>query len=389
MEMLAEVIVIIASILCFFYTVLIAKFCFGWAKTKYTKGNLLNEDVCVSVLIAARNEENNMAKIVKQLSIQSYPKNKFEILIVDDSSTDSTVDIVKRFQQENKSIDLKLISLKDNQSGKKEAIKEGIRQAKGELIITTDADCFMNITWIETIAAFYRDTNAKMIVAPVCFYEENSIFEKIQTLEFLALMSSTGGSLFFNKAIMCNGANLAYPKNIFEEVKGFEGISNTVSGDDVLLMYKVKNKYPDGIKFLKNADAIIYTKAKLSVCDFVNQRKRWASKRFPDLNSETKFVSLIVYFFNLFLLILPAVAFFNNTISLYPYSLVNVFAILFTIKSLIDFLLLFLSTSFFKKKKLLIYFLPEQIIYLFYVVLVGFLGLSRKYEWKERTINEK
>lgn len=195
--------------------------------------------------------------------------------------------------------------------------------------------------------------------------------------------------MYFNKAILCNGANLAYSKKIFEEVNGFEGINETATGDDVLLMYKIKSKYPHGVKFVKNWSTIAFTYAKRTTKEFLNQRKRWASKKFSDLNPETKFVSLTVYFFSLFLLILPVIACLQPSLNFYSFSIIKIWLLLFAMKCAIDFLLLFLATAFFKEKKLLIYFLPEQILYLFYVVLVGFLGLSKKYEWKGRTINEK
>ena len=385
MEVFIEIIVTMAILLCLVYTILIAIYCSGWVNTKFVFTEIKGEKPFVSIIIPARNEEINIAQLLSSICYQTYPSNCFEVIVVDDFSTDTTNELVLDFINRKNNITL----IKNKNTGKKNAISEAIKIAKGELIITTDADCVVHEHWLSYLVSFYRQTNAKMIVAPVYLFNTLSLFQKLQTLECIALTASTAGSLYFNKAIMCNGANLAYTKEIFNEVNGFEGINNTASGDDVLLMYKIKKKYPKGIKFLKDMEAAAFTYSCFNIKQFISQRKRWASKRFSDLNTETKFVSLIVYLFNLFLLIVPCVAFFHNPITFYPFSLFKLGLLLFSVKCVIDFLLLFLSTSFFEERNLLIYFLPEQIIYVFYVVLVGFLGFGKKYEWKGRTINEK
>jgi cellulose synthase/poly-beta-1,6-N-acetylglucosamine synthase-like glycosyltransferase len=207
----------------------------------------------------------------------------------------------------------------------------------------------------------------------------------MQSLEFMALMASGGASLYFNKAIMCNGANLAYSKDVFNEVNGFQDIYNTASGDDVLLMYKIKKKYPKRILFLKHTEAIVFTKAKSTLKEFINQRIRWASKSYSDLNTETKFISALVYLFNLTLLLSFIMA-FHYTNSYFYLSILKIGLILFGIKCIIDFLLLFLAGTFFNKKRLLIYFLPEQLLYMFYIVAIGLLGFIGNYKWKGRDI---
>ena len=292
--------------------------------------------------------------------------------------------ITKQLCIQNTNVKLLTINKNSARFGKKHAIELAIKQAKGELIVTTDADCIMGNKWLNSIVSFYIATNAKMIVAPVSYYHEKTIFEKLQSLEFMALMASTGGSLFYKKAIMCNGANLAYSKNIFNEVKGFENIDKSPSGDDVLLMYKIANRYPENIHFLKHKNAIVFTKAKTSLANFISQRKRWASKPFNSLNTSTKVVSIIVYLFNSLLFLTGGYFIFNyEKLMLYtPFFIVYIFLVV--IKCFIDFLLLFLASSFFNKRKYLIYFLPEQILYIPYVFFTGIIGLNGTYNWKGR-----
>ena len=367
------------------YFLLIASYCYGWKKIRSFNHNNYDTSVFVSVIVPARNEEQTIINCLTSLVNQNYSTHKYEIIVVDDASTDATNAIVQQFCEDNKNSIL--ITLTEQQGGKKNAIIKAIEAAKGELIVTTDADCVMNSNWLSSIAAFYGQTQAKMIVAPVCFYDERTVFEKMQSLEFIALITSSGGSLYFNKAIMCNGANLAYTKHIFNEVNGFEGVDKQATGDDVLLMYKIKQKYPDGVHFLKHNDAIVYTKAKSTIKEFIDQRRRWASKEFKMLNTETKFVSVIVYFFNFMLLVLPLLAFFCLPNTPFRLTFFKICLIIIVIKVFIDFLLLFLGTSFFKKKMLLIYFLPEQLFYIIYIVMIGLLGMKRKYKWKDRNIN--
>ncbi|MDQ3048118.1 MAG: family 2 glycosyl transferase, partial [Bacteroidota bacterium] len=237
------------------------------------------------------------------------------------------------------------------------------------------------------LAGFYSQHSPAMIVAPVMFHQDHTILEKLQSLEMMALMASTGGALFHNKAIMCNGANLAYKKDVFLEVKGFDNIRNSPSGDDVLLMYKIGKIYPKSIRYLKNREAIVYTKARNSFRSFISQRVRWASKEMSVNNRETIFVSLLVYVFSFLLLFMPLAGYFCLSGSPVRPLFFDICLILGGFKCFIDFLLLFLAASFYNRKTLLLYFLPAQLIYMLYVVIVGLLGKQGKYEWKNRKYN--
>ncbi len=377
------ILALLTGIFCLAYFLLVIRFCYGWIKTVMPSISSASE-VKTAVIIAARNEEKNIAACLDAIIAQSYPEKKQEIIVVDDSSTDATNTIVQQYCSRHQHI--RLISLPVNLSGKKEAIKFAIASTQAELIVTTDADCVAGKNWLQSIVSFYDHTKAKMIVAPVCFHDERSVFEKMQSLELMALMGSTGGALYFNNAILCNGANLAYSKKAYEEVNGFEGIDQQPTGDDVLLMYKIKSRYPDGIKFLKHSDAIVKTNAKTTVGEFLEQRKRWASKKFSSLNGETKLTSIIVYIFSCSLVLLLLSSGFALVQSRAYLPFLGIGLILMLIKCLIDFLLLILTASFFNKKTYLYLFLPEQVIYIFYVLMVGMLAQKGKYEWKGRKI---
>jgi cellulose synthase/poly-beta-1,6-N-acetylglucosamine synthase-like glycosyltransferase len=381
MESLLWTLIIITGFLAFLYVGMVILFCYGWIKTPH-KNNPSSGLTKVCVIVAARNEEATIKKCLDSLSQQKYSKDKLEIIIIDDHSMDNTVNVVQQYCDLFANFRL----IKAEGSGKKNAISEAIKSTMAELILTTDADCRMGVNWVEKMVAFYEHSGAGMVVGPVAFENEETFFEKMQSLELMALISSTAGALYFNKAIMCNGANLGYSRSLFYEVNGFDGNEHLASGDDVLLMYKIAESKKNRVGFIKDEDAVVFTKAKSSLGDFIEQRKRWASKSFNILNIETKIVSFIVYFFNLFILLLFVLGLFASIKSTVCLPFLQICLILFGIKCIIDFLLLFLAASFFKKKQFLYLFLPEQIIYSIYVVIAGFLGTKGNYVWKGRKI---
>ncbi|HEY0029611.1 MAG TPA: glycosyltransferase [Bacteroidia bacterium] len=384
MGLLFGALIYIGAILCVCYLILITAYCIGWIGTEST---VLSDEqsVSISIIIASRNEEKNISLCLNAILQQSYSKAKYELIVIDDHSSDGTVAEVEVFCAEHTNI--KLLRLPQGKAGKKQAISAGIDAAKGELIVTTDADCVMGKDWLACIVSLYLKGGVKMIVGPVAFEGEKTLFEKMQSLEFMALIGCGGASLFYKKAIMCNGANLAYSKAAYEEVNGFYGIEEKASGDDVLLMYKINEKYPGAVRFLKNREAIVCTRAKQQLKDFIQQRKRWSSKGFWAFNTETKITALIVYLFSLYLVLVPLIDLLCYRNSFFHQVLTDFCLILLGIKCFIDFLLLFLTASFFKKERFLLLFLPEQILYLMYVVLIGIIGSIGKFEWKDRIIN--
>jgi len=365
------------------YFIMLALFAWGWIKQ--TPDTTTKSMICtkVSVVVPMRNEERNIINCLSAIINQSVSSDLYEIIVVDDNSEDNSVLLVNQFIKEHNTISIKLIVLNSFLTGKKQAIKQAIEKSTGELIVTTDADCIMEKDWLFSIIHFYEKTNAQMIVGPVCFYNEKTVFEKMQTLEFNALIISTAGALYYNKPIMCNGANLAYTKSIFNQLNGFDSIDEISTGDDVLLMYKLAKEDPEKVKFLKEEKAIVYTKAKLTIAEFVNQRIRWASKPMRFLNFETKAVSITVFMANSSFLYLFISSIYLLIKGIHS-DFLAIYLILLLIKCFIDFLLLFLATSFFKRKAYLIYFLPQQIAYSMYVFLIALLSLRRKYSWKGR-----
>ena len=388
MELIFYVLFCLFVFTAFMYVVSIGLFCFGWTQTP-THVEIDDElTTTVSIIIAARNEEYTIGLCLRALANQSYPVTHMDIIVVDDNSSDTTAKHIQRFCEQYHFIRMIPMNEREGEFGKKKAIEKAIRQSAGELILTTDADCVMGMDWLRIMVSHYKKTKAQLIAGPVCFHREKNMFEKMQSLEFMALITSGAGAIYMNKAVLCNGANLMYTRKAFEEVNGFQDISHGPSGDDVLLMYKIQKRFPGRIKFLKNEDAIVFTKAKKNVQDLLQQRMRWASKKISNLNAETIYLASLVYIFNLLLLILPLLYLVIPRFHYMGPTFYKTCLLIFLVKCVIEFLLLFLAASFFKKRNWLIYFIPEQLVYIPYVIYTGFAGLIGKYDWKGRKIKK-
>jgi len=362
------------------YSLLIILFTIAWFRLKNFSPSVKPLNTMVSIIIPTRNEEKNILNCLSDILMQDYPKIFTEIIVVDDYSEDTTAELVKSFIQNSVFKNIYLLELKNNSwaEGKKNAIAAAVEMAKGDLIITTDADCRMKTKWLSCLISYYETEHLQMIVAPVCFHQSSSFFNGMQSLEFLSLIVSSASAIQLKMPIMCNGANLMYEKKIFNEVNGFEGNMIYNSGDDVFLMLKFK-LHLKKIDFLKSYDACVFTEAKPSLRDFFIQRKRWVSKTRGYRNFSVIFVSLLVFLINLFLFIAGISSIF---ISGFIW-----FALLFLgIKLLIDFPLMTGATVFFKRRNLLWYYLPIQIINIIYIPFMAIAGLCGKVEWKGRMV---
>jgi cellulose synthase/poly-beta-1,6-N-acetylglucosamine synthase-like glycosyltransferase len=345
----------------------------------------------VSIIIPARNEALHLPILLQSLLAQNYPAHLFEVIVVDDFSTDKTAAIVASYAKFN----IRLISLgsfeKDNQlnSYKKRAIEIGIEQSKGDLIVTTDADCYLQQNWLSTIVAFYEKYSPVFIAAPVSINSHISFIEIFQSLDFLTLQGITGAAVYKKFNSMCNGANMAYEKKVFYEVAGFKNINSIASGDDMLLMHKIYKLHTQKVLFLKSEYAIVETQPVKTIGQFFNQRIRWASKADKYDDKRILPVLIVVYFFNLLLFIIlvvsifhnPALFIFNTTVSIFTCWL-----ILITAKIIVELIFLIPVARFFNKISLLFLFPLMQPFHILYTIIAGWLGKFGTYKWKGRQV---
>lgn len=337
----------------------------------------------ISVLIPARNEQENILECLESILKGNYPKHLFEIIVIDDHSDDMTPQYVRDIQHPNVHlIELKnYLKLGENQPFKKRAIEAAIGESKGNLIVTTDADCLAPPNWLSLLAQFYETENKRFIAAPVNFYDENSLLERFQSLDYIGMMGITGAGVQGQFTRMCNGANLAYEKELFYEVNGFKGIDHVASGDDMLLMQKVARFHPDVLGFLKNPQSTVLTKAKHTISDFLSQRQRWASKSSSYTEGFTVFQLVIVFLFYSNIVLNTILGFAIDVQFLY------LAAFQFLIKLAFDYYFLSIMTRFFDRRELMTSFLPSQLMHLVYIIFVGISSnIKKTYTWKGRNV---
>lgn len=362
------------------YVVLVCYMRAGWFALPFFSTKSSRVSTRVSVLIAARNEEANIGRTLSDLLAQDFPRNLLEIIVVDDHSTDNTSAIVQSFAGEGVKL-LKLNEAEPLNSYKKKAISEAIAIAGGELIITTDADCRMGHSWLATVVGYVEQNGSFLVSSPVVYSEEKSFFERLQTLEFLYLIGLGAAGIGNKRPSTCNGANLAYRRDVFYELGGFNGIDHLASGDDELFLHKVAAKYPDKIGFCKSRDAMVYTDAKPNLSDFISQRKRWASKSTHYKDKAIVVLGIAIWLFNVLLLLSGVGLIFFNT------GLWKVFAIALSLKLLVELFFLFPLCRFVKRTGLLSVLPLLTVLHIAYIVYIGVAGNIGKYQWKGRKVN--
>jgi len=358
---------------------------YGWFSQKVFQPSGKVPGTKISIIIPARNEENNILNCLDDLINQDYPKELFEIIIVDDDSNDKTYNIVETYidSRRGKSPEIILIKSKrtdDSIAGKKRAIRLGIERSSGELIITSDADCHYKSKWISIISDYFENNNIHLLIGGVVFIRSNNIFYNMQSLEFLGLIASAAGFSYIGKPILANAANLSFRKKSFLEVENSRTDYDHASGDDIFLLLEIKNHYgASGIRFLKNREANVSTKPKLSLKELFSQRMRWVSKSKKTKEPFSLLVALITFGFNLGIFAGFITSIFYQQVFSYTF-------ILLSVKIITDYPVIVGITTFTKRRSLLWLFVPLEIINILYVVVIATSGFFFKTKWKEKDV---
>ena len=331
--------------------------------------------VFVSVIIAARNEEKTLPLLLQDLQLQDYSPDLFEVVIVNDFSTDGTAALATTLPPNFRMI---APACPPEQSSKKKAIATGVANAKGALLLITDADCRIGEKWISTAASFYAEKEAAFIAAPVKYaYETPSLLQVLQVLDFITLQGITAASVSAGFHSMCNGANLAYTKKAFESVNGFAGIDQVPTGDDMLLMHKIRKQDPARVFYLKSREAIVSTAPMPTWKEFFSQRRRWASKTLVYDDHRIIAVLGFVLLLNLLPFVLLIAGFYQQ------FFLLCLIVFLFA-KAMIEWAFVASVAGFFGQQRLMRFFLFLQPLHIVYTVFVGIGSQIGRYEWKGR-----
>lgn len=360
-------IVVVSAIV---YTALIIWFVIGWNATPVFKPQRKVLATKVSVIVPFYNEIEHIYTTLDTLVHQQIQTTEYELIFVDDFSTDGSAEVVQNQAKKYRRVSYILNSGK----GKKAALETGINAATGELIVITDADCNYTSHWLHAMVEFFEAKDPSMIIGPVIFDNAKSWFQKFQQLEFVSLVGAGAGAAGINHAIMCNGANLAFKRAVY---KTFDDPLKReyISGDDVFLLHHFKQS-AEKIEFLKCDAAIVKTKPAKNLYKFIEQRIRWTSKTSGYTDADTLFVAAVVFIITLLLFFcivcIPIVA-----------DCWKPLVFLCGLKTVVDTFFFYRIAHFFKIKALIKFTVFFQLIYAIYVPLIALLTLFKLRQFRE------
>lgn len=343
------------------------------------KENISIDPLFISIVISARNESENIEACLHQIIKQNFPKNSFELILIDDASEDNTYSIAHNILEQS-GLTYEIIKQTEHQ-GKKKNLAFAIKKSKGSIIITSDADVvYRHFNWLLTISNYFKNYWPNMLIMPVDFETQSGFLQTFQIIENIALTGITAGYSGIQKPFMCNGANLAFKKSAFEMVSGYNSHIDFSSGEDVFLMEDIKKINSKSIHYVLFRELIVKTKPLHHLKDLFNQRIRWASKAKYNSNNLNLFAGFIILAANLLFLAL-FVAILKKSVII-PYLSIFVLS-----KFVFDFLLLFLASDFLGRKKYIWWLIPFECIYWVYAFTVGTASLLLKPYWKGKKIN--
>tara|TARA_B100001094_G_scaffold285162_1_gene299125 strand:- start:2312 stop:3427 length:1116 start_codon:yes stop_codon:yes gene_type:complete len=347
-------------------------------KNIVSKQNYHNEDIFISIVIAIKNEGNNLEDLLNSLNSQTLSKNKFEIIFIDNQSTDKSLKILKKYKDKIENLNyyksgVPLI----NWDKKIFSLSKGIELAKGNVILHTDGDCIPSENWAKSFYESFGNPKTGVVISRTPL-KGIGFWGKILELENLYqdIFGATGIShnLFFT----CNGRSLGYRKRYFDEVGGYDKISNIIGGDDDLLIHKIINEVHCEVKYLIDPKSSVYSITPKTFKSFFNQRVRYASKIFHLYRMY--FVSKEIKIIMPFLFIVNLLSFYSLMSLSYQ---ANLFLIIFIlIKMIADYMLLYFFQDILNKKVNLTYFSILSLLHPFYIVIFPLISPFKKIMWK-------
>ncbi|MEN2399811.1 glycosyltransferase [Flavobacterium sp. MC2016-06] len=352
------------------YVLTIGLLIYGFTRVKkYHKKNL-KPQTSFTIIVPFRNEADNLPNLLESLSKLNYPAELFEVILVDDNSKE-------KFQVSSFKFQISVIdNIRVSNSPKKDAISTAMQHVKTNWVITTDADCTVAENWLLTFDNYIQENSVSMLAGAVTYNCEDSFLHYFQQLDLTSLQGATIGSFGIQKAFMCNGANFAYKKSLFEKLNGFDGNTEIASGDDVFLLQKSVKLYKNEVHYLKATEAIVSTKPTQDWKSLFYQRVRWAAKTGSYESIFGKVLGLIVFFGNLSFVL----GFVFLIFGIWSWQLLVLFAFL---KFTIDFVLLYITNQFLTKTRIKSLLL-SSLFYPFFSSTVAVYSLFGSYEWKER-----
>ena len=355
----------------------------GWIKLPQIASEDGNLKCRFSIVIPYRNEEEHLPQLFSSLLLLNYPRNQFEIILVNDASEDRSLSICENFKTSHPELHIQLFENERRSiSAKKDAIRVAVANSKFEYIATTDADCILPVNWLRGFDREICNTNSKLIAGPVIFERNTSgsLFQRFDLLDFLSLQATTIGAFGIRQPFMCNAANLCYEKAAFIECSAYQDNEEYAGGDDVFLLQKfIENSFR--VSYLRSEEMIVQTKQQQRLSEFIDQRIRWASKSTAYKTFFSRFAALSVFGMNGCLIIFAILSFCG----LFDYHTIM---IVFLLKFNLDFMLIYKAAKFFKREEVMRSYLWSSLVYPFFSVSIALLSLFKGFEWKGRRFSK-
>jgi cellulose synthase/poly-beta-1,6-N-acetylglucosamine synthase-like glycosyltransferase len=328
----------------------------------------------VSVLVAARNEERTIEACIRSVLDQDYPSNLIEIIVVNDASSDKTGTILRHIVKNNANVHV--VTLEEFLGRKPLALSAAVKESRGEIILTTDADCIVPQTWISGMVRYFQPSIA-FVAGPVGEREGPSTFSKLERLEFLGLITTAAGLIGANRPIICNGANLAYKKSAFLSVQGY-GETDSWS-DDETLMSRIQSRHVGTVTFAADSAVLVTTSSANTLRSFIRQRLRWSAKSGHYEDSTILLQLVAIYFYFLLLLTFVIGSFWAPAVL--PWAVLSLLT-----KGCTEYLTLRAGGGIFRSDVPVIPFLIAEFFHVPYIVVTAAVGQFVSLEWKGRKI---
>jgi len=267
----------------------------------------------VSLLIPVRNEENQLAGLFESIHALNYPK--LQVIFTNDFSEDESINRLEAAVSAARAGGKDWHLLNGLQPGKKAAQTIAVLAATGEIIISTDADCRFRPEWITQLTAPFADPSILLVAGPVMTLPISSpTFSGFQQIEWSSILLVTQLAFGLGKPFMCSGANMAYRRAAFLELKGYAGNTHLLSGDDEFLLKKILRKYgAEATRYLPQGEVLVMTAAQENWSQLFTQRARWASKWTAHKSFSHLIIALVPFVMQLLFILSPWLLFHGQT----------------------------------------------------------------------------
>lgn len=327
----------------------------------------------VTLIVPFRNEIRHLPRIVKDLEAQTWPEDGVEFILVNDHSEDGSGSWAQAYVRGRARFSY--MELTESERGKKSALAAGVRSARGDWIIQTDADCSLGPEFVAAHMAARSTTGADLVAGLVTTQKgKNGILERLERLDLLGLAGVAAGSFALGRPLLCSGANLSYSRELYLGTRAYDPVAEVASGDDMFMMIGAR-KLGGTLVYLTAPEAVVSTEPVGSLQALVRQRIRWGAKagryRMPDIQA----VALLTLLTHFVLLLMPWLIWLRPEVWVW---LIPGFAA----RTFAQWLLLYRTAGYTGQRCDLWMFLPVLLFYYPFMALVMTGSLFKKGKWK-------